>query len=134
MDSGANGGFTAPEVTPWLPIGDPTTCNVEVQREKPGSVLTFVRDVIALRRRSVDLVSGDYRSAPSPDHTWVWRRRGSGTVIALNLSDSPARVGLPGADYAVAISTERERDGAIVEGGVDLGPWEGVVLETNSVG
>jgi len=131
--AGANGGFTAPEVTPWLPLGDTTTCNVEVQREKPGSVLTFVRDVIALRRRSVDLVSGDYRSAPSPDHTWVWRR-GSGTVIALNLSDSPTRVGLPGADYAVAISTERERDGAIVEGGVDLGPWEGVVFETNSVG
>ena len=92
---GAGGGFSDADTTPWLPMGDPSTCNVQDQRDQPGSVLRFVRDVVALRRRSADLLSGEYRSYPSPDGTWVWRR-GSNTVVALNMSESPTRVELSG--------------------------------------
>jgi alpha-glucosidase len=125
---GGGGGFTDATATPWLPMGDPSACNVEDQRHEPGSVLSFVRDVVALRRRSADLLSGDYRSYPSPDDTWVWRR-GSDTLVALNMSESPTRVELSGGTYEFAISTNRGRDGTKAEGSVELGPWEAVVLE-----
>jgi hypothetical protein len=47
--------------------------------------------------------------------------------VALNLSDAPVAVeGLRG---RVLIGTDRCRDGSAVDGAVELGPWEGVVLE-----
>src|SRR5581483_7739991 len=80
------GGWTAP----WLPLED-TSRNVEEQRDDPHSTLRFARDLIALRRRSEDLRAGAYAELPSPPGTWAWRR-GAGTVVALNLGSSPARI------------------------------------------
>ena len=37
------GGFTAPGVRPWLPMGDPAACNVADQEDDPDSVLSFSR-------------------------------------------------------------------------------------------
>ena len=51
------GGFTAAGVEPWLPFGD-LTCNVDDQRDDPGSFLTLTRDLIALRASTPDLVTG----------------------------------------------------------------------------
>jgi alpha-glucosidase len=42
------GGFTTG--TPWLPLVDPAASNVEAQRDDPGSMLSLVRKLIALRR------------------------------------------------------------------------------------
>ncbi len=123
---GPNGGFTVPGATPWLPMGDPSTCNVADQRLEPGSVLQLVRDVVALRRRTPDLVTGDYESLASPPGAWVWRR-GSNTVVALNLSDDPIDLTWPAPSTQIAISTDRSRDGAPVGGTINLRPWEGVV-------
>ena len=53
------GGFTGPGVVPWLPLGD-TARNVADQRSDPGSVLTFTRDLIALRRQHGELRAGSY--------------------------------------------------------------------------
>ena len=47
-DPGPGGGFSDGE--PWLPLVDPGECNVEAQRDDPGSTLTFVRRLIAARR------------------------------------------------------------------------------------
>jgi hypothetical protein len=61
--------------------------------------------------------------------------------VALNLSDGPvelplvagARIGRARSGRvlggAVLIGTDRGRDGARVEGGLELAQWEGVVLE-----
>jgi len=127
---GPNGGFTVPGVTPWLPMGDPSTCNVADQRHAPGSVLQFVRDVVAVRRQSPDLVAGDYTSLASPDLTWMWRR-GATTVVALNLSDDPIDVTSPAPYGQVVIGTDRSRDGIAVRETIGLKPWEGVVLVEN---
>ena len=123
---GPNGGFTAPESTPWLRMGDPSTNNVADQRGDPKSVLQFVRDVIALRRRTPDLVTGGYRSLDSPDGAWVWRR-GTRTVVALNFSDGLTKI-TPATHGQIAISSDRSRDGTAIRGSIDLKPWEGVVL------
>jgi alpha-glucosidase len=126
-DDTPNGGFTSGSTTPWLPVSDPATCNVADQREDPRSMLNFVRDLIALRRSTPDLAAGDYASCPSPEGTWVWRR-GAHTTVALNFSDSSIRVPVALQDARIAISTRPDRDVVSLDGTIDLGPWEGVVV------
>ena len=122
-DPGA--GFTRGDVRPWLPIGDPALTNVADQRSDPNSHLRLCRDLIALRRKTEDLRSGDYASLPSPDGVWAWRR-GEGIVVAVNLSGEAAS--LPLGPATIEIGTDRARDGETVEGDLILGAWEGAVL------
>jgi len=118
-------GFTAGDVRPWLPIGDPALANVADQRSDPASYLHLCRDLIALRRETPDLRSGDYASIPAPEGVWAWRR-GDGVIVALNLSGaaSETRVG----EATIAIGTDRARDSERVEEDLSLGPWEAAVL------
>jgi alpha-glucosidase len=119
-------GFTAGTET-WLPIGDTSEANVAAQREDRGSMLHFVRDLIALRRERADLRGGIYETLPAPAGAWAWRR-GDATVAAVNLSGSELTV--DGIDGTVLVATDRARDGERVSGALRLGPWEGAVLET----
>jgi alpha-glucosidase len=120
-----NGGFTRPEATPWLALGDPCVNNVEEQRNDRNSILWFTRDVIDLRRRSSDLSLGAYRSLPSPAGVWAWRR-GDSTTVVLNLGDAEEVVET-GAGR-VALSTDR-RDGEAVDGSFHVKAWQGAVIE-----
>ncbi len=101
----------------WLPFGG-DVAPVAQQRGDPGSVLSFCRDVLALRRAREDLVSGSYSPLPGPPGVWAWQR-GQGTLVALNLSDEPARLDVDG---KMLLSTKGSDDATAVE------PWEGVVL------
>ncbi len=123
------GGFTDPGVRSWLPIGDVATRNVADQRGDPSSTLTFVRDLIAVRRQRPDLRTGSYRQRASPPGAWAWQR-GRGTTIALNLSGKPLRVAATGG--TIIISTTRSREGERVDGGLPLGPWEGAICSSVS--
>jgi alpha-glucosidase len=127
--NGDGAGFTQPGVRPWLPIGDAAARNVEDQRRDSGSTLAFVRDLLAIRRNSADLRSGRYQQMKSPAGTWVWRR-GSGTTVALNLSEKPVR--LPGVDGSVVLATDRSRDGRRIGGGLTLEAWEGALCSSAS--
>jgi alpha-glucosidase len=118
------GGFTAPGVEPWLPLGD-LARNVEDQRRDPASALTLGRDLIALRRLTPDLHRGPYTTLPAPAGAWAWRR-GERTQVAVNLSDDEVVIG--GLDGRVLIATDRARDGEAVAGELRLRPWEGAVI------
>lgn len=118
-------GFTTATARPWLPFGDARSVNVADQRRDPGSVLSFVRDLIALRRTSADLRSGTHASMPAPPGAWAWRR-GGGTTVAVNLSDVAVRV--DGVDGIVRIATDRLREGETVRGSLTLGAWRGVII------
>jgi alpha-glucosidase len=118
-------GFTEPGVKPWLPFGDFEGRNVEDQRRDPGSTLSLVRDLIALRRESEDLRRGEYATQPSSEGTWVWRR-GEAMVVALNMSDAEAVV--EDVEGTVSIATDRTRDGERVDGRLELAPWSGAIL------
>jgi glycosidase len=102
---------------PWLPLGA-NVSTVAEQRGDPGSVLSFCRDAIALRRGVEDLVSGGYTPIAGPTGVWAWRRGGT-TGIALNLTDSEVTVPLEG---KVLLSTKGRDDPSRLE------PWEGVVV------
>jgi alpha-glucosidase len=123
---GPQGGFTAPGVEPWLPIGDVAARNVADQRADPGSTLHLCRDAIALRRERADLHAGAYASIAAPDGAWAWRR-GDRTAVALNHSDRALEVDV--GDGTVLLATDREREGDVIRGTVRVAPWEAVVVE-----
>jgi len=104
---------------PWLPFGG-NVASVAEQREDPGSVLGFCRELVALRREREDLASGTYALLETPSGVWAWRR-GEGTVVALNLSADAVRTGLGGG--RVLLSTAGREDPGT------MGPWEGAVLD-----
>jgi alpha-glucosidase len=121
-------GFSRPGVRPWLPYGDHGACNVADQRGNEGSVLWFTKDLIALRKRSEELIGGSYETVATEGGLWAYRR-GARTLVALNLSDEPTR--LEQLSGIVAISTDRSKDGDEFEGGIELQPWQGAVVLTS---
>jgi alpha-glucosidase len=121
------GGFTDPEVRPWLPFGDVHAFNVEAQRADPDSVLTLARALIALRRQEADLRTGSYRARPAPEGVWAWNR-GDRHFVALNMTDEPVVV--TEVEGAVRVGSGGSRTGEPVEGTLALAPWEGVIGAT----
>ena len=120
------GGFTEPGTQPWLPLDDPAACNVEDQRADGGSVLSFTRDLIAVRRRTAELRHGEHVTLAAPDGVWAWQR-GEHVTVVLSLGAEPATVA--GVEGVVRIATDRTRDGLRVGGSLEVGGWEGVVVE-----
>jgi alpha-glucosidase len=120
------GGFTDPEVQPWLPLGDLSACNVHDQRDDPTSMLTLARDLIALRRDAPGLQTGPYRSVDAPPGSWVWSR-GDRIVVALNMASEDVMVsGIAG---TVRVGTDGRRQGQHLGEGIQLRGWEAVVVE-----
>ncbi len=115
-------GFTSPEVEPWLPIGSRDR-NVAEQRGDPGSILTLTRDLVALRRHS-GLLNGEYEQLAAPPGVWAFRR-GGGAVVAVNLGETG--VFLDDVEGAIVLCTDRDRDGEVVSGGLEVGARQAVV-------
>jgi alpha-glucosidase len=120
------GGFTAPDIRPWLPLGPTETCNVEDQQSDPGSMLTLARDLIALRKRTPALQTGRYETMAAPETAWAWRR-GDRIMVALNVSDHD--ITLEGSRGRLSLSTDRARDGEPFDDVLSLRGWEAVVAE-----
>jgi alpha-glucosidase len=130
-DASPNAGFTSPDATPWLPVApDADRVNVAGQAEDPDSILTLTRRLIALRREHPVLHLGDFEPfGPTPDGTFAFRRVSSDgrLMVALNLTGEQRSV--PGAGPGrVLIGTHRERDGASVDGAVELRPNEALIV------
>jgi alpha-glucosidase len=119
------GGFTTAGVRPWLPMADPAACNVAGQEARPDSVLAFTRRAIALRNGSDDLSVGAYRSLPSPEGTWVFRR-GAGTTVVLNMSEQAQRIG--DVRGRVLVGTDGGLEGTALDGPLELPRWSGAVV------
>lgn len=119
-DDARGGGFTDAHVNPWLPFGDLIAHNVAVQRDDPSSILSLVRRLIDLRKRSPDLHIGEYESLESPPDVWIYRR-GEETVVALNFSDVDVELELTGAVELVSVGEPPDT------GPLTLPAWTGVV-------
>lgn len=120
-DASANGGFTTGE--PWLPLHhDWPARNVAAERDDPASSWTLTRDLIALRRKHPALALGDWAAVPADGDILSYERRHGGDrlVVALNLSDRPARSDGRG---TVLLSTTSDPFDGI------LAPNQGVILQ-----
>jgi alpha-glucosidase len=120
------GGFSSPGVRPWLPMGDPSACNVADQDNDPDSVLWFCRRAVAARNASEDLAVGSYRSLHSPEGVWAFGR-GNSTTVVVNMSDSDANV--DDVCGAVILASDGTLEGGTVEGALTVGRWSGLVVE-----
>ena len=87
-DGSVDAGFTTGE--PWLGVLDPQGRNVEAQREDPGSFLSLVRDLLALRR----VLSGELELLEATEGVVAYRR-GDHTV-AVNTTAEALPVPLGG--------------------------------------
>jgi alpha-glucosidase len=87
-DGSPTGGFTTGE--PWLAAVDPGEHNVEAQRDDPTSLLSLVRDLLALRR-----TLGEGFELLDAGEGLIAYRRGEQTV-AINTTSEPLPVTLAG--------------------------------------
>ena len=142
-DGGANAGFTAAGVTPWLPLAsDYAERNVARQEQDPTSMLSLFRALTRLRRAEPALNVGEYasiesgaddvftyrRTAPGADEFLIVLNFGSGEH-ALDLSWTPeAGSGDAGRTATVAVATDMLRSGAVDLSRLLVSPNEGLVL------
>ena len=88
-------GFTAPGVRPWLPFGQRAGRDCATQRADAGSVLSFTRALLALRREHAALRNCAQQLLDAPPEVLAWRR-GADYEIWLNLGPTPQAVALRG--------------------------------------
>jgi glycosidase len=121
-------GFSAGQ--PWIGINrNYRRINYEAQANEPGSILSFYKELIALRAASETLKYGSFRPRYARGGLLVYDREGEDEVITvfLNFSKRPVRLGrlreLEAAqDGRVLISnTGRTK----IESGLE--PWEALV-------
>ncbi len=118
-------GFTRPGVKPWLRFGDYASVNVAGQRDDPGSVLTLVRDLIALRHARQPGRAVEFAELAVSQNYWAYRS--GDLVVAVNLSDAAAD--LPVTAGEVVRTTGAPPDSYPAGQPLRLGAWEGVVMQ-----
>ena len=122
-DDSPGRGFTAPGVTPWLPMTS-QACNVAGQRADHGSVLWLCKRLLALRRAEHGGSVADYQELPAAEGQWAYRV--GSLLVAANLSARPAD--LPAAVSAAAGEMLLTASGAPPSAAPStLGPWEGII-------
>jgi len=132
-DATVNAGFSA--ATPWLPLADDhAKGNVATLEADPGSILALYRALIALRKKSPQLVKGAYRPIVAEGDLLLYRRGGDGEamVVALNLGARPVSMvaGSIGSGCKILLSTLLDRQGEQIQDTLDLRANEGVILGT----
>jgi alpha-glucosidase len=103
-DGSPRGGFSTGE--PWLPAVDPAQRNVEDQRDDPASMLTLVRELIALRRELGD----GFELLDAADGVVAYRR--GEHAVAVNTTPESRPVPLRG-EPRLQTAPGALRDGAL---------------------
>jgi alpha-glucosidase len=125
---GPHAGFSTDK--PWMRVNpDLTRLNVRAECADPKSLLSFYRQLIALRRQSPALVRGTYRTLDRPVGVWAYERAAEGQrmLVALNFFSRPARIQVEG-EWRVRLSSV-ERPESAVQGTLSLAPSEALILE-----
>jgi alpha-glucosidase len=134
-DDSENAGFTTGE--PWLPVApDAYEVNVSRQREDPDSVLALHRRLIECRHAEPALQVGSYDPLTVDGDLigFVREHEGSRLMVVLNLGHGPA-VAEPARCRAVGevlVATHLRREGERVEGRVEMGAGEGVIIRLDA--
>jgi alpha-glucosidase len=83
-DGSPRGGFTTGK--PWLPLVDPAERNVADQRDDPDSMLTLVRELIALRRELPD----EFELLDAAEGVLAFRRGAWSVAVNTTAEERPA--------------------------------------------
>lgn len=76
------------EGDPWLPVFVPAAGDATTQRAEVGSLLNYVRALIALRRETPALTLGSYETVTAQDGVYIFARRldGDSYHVCLNFT------------------------------------------------
>ena len=95
-NDGQNAGFS--KAKPWLPVpASAKTHNVASEMKAPNSVLSFYRELLALRHKEPALLEGTYTALNENDPnvlSYVRRYKDEAILVVLNMSASEQRVQL----------------------------------------
>jgi alpha-glucosidase len=122
-----NAGFTTG--VPWLPLAadfaENNAASLAVDRH---SILSLYLALIDFRRRTPELVFGDYRPVETAGNLLAYRRVYDGVelLVALNLGGEPVAMDVDAGE--VVLSTQLDRTGENVSGALELRGNEGVIL------
>lgn len=120
------------EVEPWLPIADDfTTANVAAQSEQEHSLLNLYRRLIQLRQSRPALLCGqhDFVDTEAPLITYRRSDENDRLLVVLNLSGDPQSLEREDLQQGtILLSTFLNREGEPVEGKVEIGANEGLVI------
>ena len=93
---GQNAGFS--KAKPWLPVpASSKSHNVASEMKDPNSVLSFYRQLLALRHKEPALLEGDYLALNESDSnvlSYVRRYKDDAILVVLNMSATEQKVGL----------------------------------------
>jgi alpha-glucosidase len=103
-DGSERGGFS--RGAPWLPLVDPAERNVEDQREDPDSMLSLVRELIALRGE----LPAEFELVESADGVVAFRR--GGYTVAVNTTAESLPASLTG-ELRIQTTAGALRDGRL---------------------
>ena len=127
-DSGENAGFS--KVKPWLGINrNYRYINYASQKDDPASILSFYKNLIALRQKSECLKTGEFDPVYADNRLMVYRRKLGGEVYTTALNFSCRNVPLPKREAGflnaapLVSSTGRSKLNGV------LLPWEGVLVK-----
>jgi alpha-glucosidase len=105
-----NAGFST--VKPWLPVPDSyKTHNVATESKDPESVLSFYKQVLALRHKNEALTEGSYVTLNESDPNvlaYLRKYEGKAVLVVLNMSGAAQESNLDLA--AQGLSNEHVRD------------------------
>jgi alpha-glucosidase len=92
-NTGTNAGFSTAK--PWLPVPDSyKTHNVASELKDPDSILSFYKQVLALRHQNKALLDGDYTALNENDpHVMSYLRKykDQAVLVVLNMSAEPQK-------------------------------------------
>jgi alpha-glucosidase len=133
-DSSANAGFSAPDVTTWLPVSDDyQTYNVAAEQKDPRSFLILTRTLLDLRRSLAALTRGSYQSVDQDNDTcFVYQRQHEEQrfLVALNFSPQEQIIKLPGQNQGhILLSTYLDREDKLDLSELRLRGNEGLLIQ-----
>jgi len=137
-DASPNAGFSAAPAEPWLPVNpDYVSRNVAVQAAEPGSLLSWYKALIALRRGSAALREGSIAFQGLHEEVLAYERAAGAerVLVLLNFASVPRRVEL-GSACRVLLGSAPARGGSgprvpgdeLAAGELELRPCESLVL------
>ena len=119
-------GFSTSE--PWLPVNDDfADYNVEKQDKDPGSLLSFYRDLIKLRKEFPALNRGAWEEMESNKNVLAYYRMYQNKVIlvVLNFSGKKQKHALENnTSHEILMNTHRQSGSRIMENPLVLSPFE----------
>jgi oligo-1,6-glucosidase len=130
-DAKKNAGFSSE--TPWLPVHENhTTVNVAIQQNDHNSVLNHFRKMVALRKKNLLLVYGNYEIIQEEHPTiYAYSRtlEDQKMLILLNFSELESSIAMSSYNSANEVLINNYSELSVDKNTITLKPYQAVVLK-----